>query len=161
MDIEWLELPDASYMARVAMRLGLAAVLGGLVGAQRESQGKAAGLRTHMTVSLAAATFVLVALEATGDGGNLGRVIQGIAAGVGFLGAGTILKKSSDEDIQGLTTAATIWLTAAIGVAAGTGHGWMAFFVVVAAWLILSILQGTARLINPNNDSGHRKPRGH
>jgi putative Mg2+ transporter-C (MgtC) family protein len=161
MDAEWLGLPDTAYLARVGGRLGAAALLGGLIGAQRELQGKAAGLRTHMTVSLAAAAFVLVALESSGAADNLGRVIQGIAAGVGFLGAGTILKKSSDEDIQGLTTAATIWLTAAIGVASGAGHGWMAFFVVLGAWLILSILARTSRWINPNEDSGHGKPRGH
>lgn len=158
MDIEWLGLPDASSLARMAIRLGSAALLGGLVGAQRELQGKAAGLRTHMTVSLAAATFVLVGIEAGGET-NLGSVIQGIAAGVGFLGAGTILKKSSDEDIQGLTTAATIWLTAAIGVACGTGHGWMAFFVAVLAWLILSILSVISHYINPNEPSGHRETR--
>lgn len=157
MDAEWLGLPDGSYMARVAIRLGVAALLGGLIGAQREIKGKAAGLRTHMTVSLAAATFVLVALETTGSE-YLATVIQGIAAGVGFLGAGTILKKSSDEEIQGLTTAATIWLTAAIGVAAGAGHGWMAFFVVMVAWLILSILAGTRRFMNPNS-SGNGQPR--
>ena len=159
MDIEWLGLPDASYAARVAIRLGSAALLGGLVGAQRELQGKAAGLRTHMTVSLAAATFVVVVIEATGGTGNLGTVIQGIAAGVGFLGAGTILKKSSDEDIQGLTTAATIWLTAAIGVACGTGHGWMALFVAIVAWLILSILSVISHYINPNEPSGHGETR--
>ena len=158
MDIEWLGLPDASSLARMAIRLGSAALLGGLVGAQRELQGKAAGLRTHMTVSLAAATVVLVGIEAGGET-NLGSVIQGIAAGVGFLGAGTILKKSSDEDIQGLTTAATIWLTAAIGVACGTGHGWMACCVAVLAWLILSILSVISHYINPNEPSGHRETR--
>lgn len=155
MDLEWLGLPDASYAARVAIRLGSAAVLGGLVGVQREIQGKAAGLRTHMTVSLAAATFVFVGIESAGGPETLGSVIQGIAAGVGFLGAGTILKKSSDEDIQGLTTAATIWLTAAIGVACGTGHGWMALFVAIVAWLILSILHATSRYFNPNDPSGN------
>jgi putative Mg2+ transporter-C (MgtC) family protein len=159
MDVDWLGLPDTAYLLRVAGRLGCAALLGGLIGAQRELQGKAAGLRTHMTVSLAAATFVMVALETSGGSSNLGAVIQGIATGVGFLGAGTILKKSSDEDIQGLTTAATIWLTAAIGVAAGAGHGWLAFFVVLGAWLILSILVRTSRWISPNEDSGNGKPR--
>ena len=154
MDVDWLGLPDTAYLMRVSGRLGAAAVLGGLIGAQRELQGKAAGLRTHMAVSLAAATFVLVGLEASEGNANLGAVIQGIATGVGFLGAGTILKRSSDEDILGLTTAATIWLTAAVGVAAGAGHGWMAFFVVVAAWLILSILARASLWINPNPDSG-------
>lgn len=159
MDIEWLGLPDSDYMMRVGVRLASAAVLGGLIGAQREIHGKAAGLRTHMTVCLAAATFVLVGVES--GAANVGAVIQGIAAGVGFLGAGTILKKTSEEDILGLTTAATIWLTAAIGVAAGMGHGWIALFVVVTAWLILSILAGLSKFINPNDDkhAGDRKHR--
>jgi len=157
MDIEWLGLPDAAYLSRIAVRLGSAALLGGLIGAQRELHGKAAGLRTHMTVCLAAATFVLAGIES--GAGNVGTVIQGIATGVGFLGAGTILKKTSADDILGLTTAATIWLTAAVGVAAGTGHGWMAFFVVAVAWLILSILARVSRFINPNVDSGDPQQR--
>ena len=137
MDFEWFNLPDADYMARVTVRLVWAAALGGLIGAERESRGKFAGLRTQMTVSLAAAAFVIAGAET--DNANLGRVIQGIAAGVGFLGAGTILK-NWDEGVKGLTTAATIWLTAAIGVATGAGHGFMATVCVVIAWLILSIM---------------------
>ena len=139
MDFEWFNLPDADYMARVTVRLLWAAVLGGLIGAERESRGKFAGLRTQMTVSLAAAAFVIAGAET--DNANLGRVIQGIAAGVGFLGAGTILK-NWDEGVKGLTTAATIWLTAAIGVATGAGHGFMATVCVVIAWLILTIMTG-------------------
>ena len=148
MDIEWLGVPDTAYMARVSWRLGLAAILGGLIGAQREIQGKDAGLRTHMTVSLAAAAFVLVGVEI--DVANLGSVIQGIAAGVGFLGAGTILKKW-DEGIQGLTTAAAIWLTAAIGVACGAGHEFLAMFCVVVAWLILSVFSIVDRWLKPKS----------
>jgi putative Mg2+ transporter-C (MgtC) family protein len=151
MDAEWLNLPPAAYMARVAWRLGVAAILGGLIGAQRELQGKDAGLRTHMTVSLAAAAFVLVGLETDPD--SLGSVIQGIAAGVGFLGAGTILKKW-DEGTRGLTTAATIWLTAAVGAVSGAGHGFMALVCVVAAWLILSMLSGLDRWLHPPDSHG-------
>ena len=146
MDIEWLGVPDTAYMARVSWRLGMAALLGGLIGGQRETQGKDAGLRTHMTVSLAAATFVLVGLEM--DPNSVGSVIQGIAAGVGFLGAGTILKKW-DEGTKGLTTAAAIWLTAAMGVAAGAGHGFIAVFCVVVAWLILAVLYRIGNWLNP------------
>jgi len=140
MPAELLEFPDTAYLTRIAWRLGGAAVLGGLIGLQREWSGKDAGLRTHMTVSLAAAAFVIVALETAGDNSIIATVIQGIAAGIGFLGAGTILKRPEEEAIQGLTTAATIWLTAAIGVAVGAGHVAIALFCVVAAWLILSIL---------------------
>lgn len=148
MDIDWLGLPDTAYFARVSWRLGLAALLGGLIGAQREMEGKDAGLRTHMTVSLAAAAFVLVGLEI--DPASIGAVIQGIAAGVGFLGAGTILKKW-DEGTKGLTTAAAIWLTAAIGAAIGAGHGFVALFCVVVAWLILSVVTRIGRWLNPRD----------
>jgi putative Mg2+ transporter-C (MgtC) family protein len=147
MDIEWLALPDGGYLARVTWRLVSAAVLGGLVGAEREWVGKAAGLRTHMTVALGAAAFILIALEVMPSNPNLSPVIQGIAAGIGFIGAGTILKRSSAESIQGLTTAATIWLTAAIGTAAGAGHGWLAAVCVVTAWVILTIMTTVERWV--------------
>jgi len=145
MELEWLGLPDTTYLIRVTSRLCVAAVLGGLIGAERERVGKAAGLRTHMTVALGSAAFVLVVLEAGAQPGELSRAIQGIAAGIGFIGAGTILKKSETEDIQGLTTAATIWLTAGVGAAAGAGQGWIGLICVAGAWLILSILAGADR----------------
>lgn len=147
-DAEWLNLPDSAYMARVTARLLWAAVLGGLIGAERESRGKFAGLRTQMTVSLSAAAFVIVGVES--DEGDLGRIVQGIAAGVGFLGAGTILK-NWDEGVKGLTTAATIYLTAAIGAATGAGHAFLATVCVVIAWVILSIMSRLERRLNPNN----------
>jgi putative Mg2+ transporter-C (MgtC) family protein len=148
MDAELLALPSTEQLVRVTWRLGMAAVLGGVVGLEREWKHKAAGLRTHMTVALSAATFVLVALESGAAEGDVGRVIQGVAAGVGFLGAGTILKRSSEENIQGLTTAATIWLTAAVGVAAGAGHLTVAAIGVIAATLTLVILGGVEKLVN-------------
>ena len=146
MDLAWLGVPDTEYLVRVSWRLGLSALVGGLIGAQREMEGKDAGLRTHMTVSLASAAFVLVAVEA--DPGSLGNAIQGIAAGVGFLGAGSILKRW-DEGTKGLTTAAAIWLTAAIGAATGAGHGFMAVFCVVIAWIILSVFTKISHWLNP------------
>ncbi|MDP2053344.1 MAG: MgtC/SapB family protein, partial [Acidobacteriota bacterium] len=87
MDLEWLGLPDAAYLIRVTTRLGVAALLGGFIGAERERLGKAAGLRTHMTVALGSAAFVLVVMESGAQPGELSRVIQGIAAGIGFIGA--------------------------------------------------------------------------
>ena len=138
-------VPDMAFFAHVASRLGMAALLGGLIGIEREWMGKAAGLRTHMTVSLGCAAFMLVAIESSTDQGNTSRAIQGIAAGIGFIGAGTILKRSEQEDIKGLTTAATIWLTAAVGAAAGAGQGWVGFIAVSIAFLILSIFSGIDR----------------
>jgi putative Mg2+ transporter-C (MgtC) family protein len=139
---EIFSVPDAAYLLRIAVRLFSAAVLGGLIGLEREWTGKAAGLRTHMTVSLGCAAFMLLAVESSTDIGNVSRAIQGIAAGIGFIGAGTILKRTEEDDIKGLTTAATIWLTAAVGAAAGAGHGWLGLIGVVIAFLILSILSG-------------------
>src|SRR4051812_18511815 len=109
-DIIWSEfttgLPDQAQLAHVLVRLVAAALLGGLVGWQRESTHKPAGLRTHMLVTLGSAVFVLAAsLSGVGPDGQA-RVIQGLATGVGFLGAGAILKLASEREIHGLTTAA-------------------------------------------------------
>ena len=119
---EFSDIPDLEHGIRVSLRLLLAAALGGVLGYEREYKGKAAGLRTHMLVALGAALFVLVPLEGGMPVEDLSRVMQGIITGIGFLGAGTSLKGSSQRDVKGLTTAAGIWLTAAIGVAAGLGH---------------------------------------
>jgi len=145
---ELLALPDGAYFARVTFRLASAAVLGGLIGAEREYVGKAAGLRTHMTVALGCAAFVLIAIEGGSDNADLSRTIQGVAAGIGFIGAGAILKRTQEEDIQGLTTAATIWLTAAVGVAAGAGKVWLALVAVICAFVILTILDGVGRWLH-------------
>jgi putative Mg2+ transporter-C (MgtC) family protein len=152
-------IPDTAYLIRVVIRLGSAALLGGLIGFERESMGKAAGLRTHMTVALGCAAFMLVAIESSSDAGNISRAIQGIAAGIGFIGAGTILKRNDDEHIKGLTTAATIWLTAAVGAAAGAGHGWLGLVGVLIAFLILSILSGVDNWLarKRGNPSGEQR----
>ena len=149
---ELFALPATDYVVRVAVRLGAAAVLGGFIGLEREWVGKSAGLRTHMTVALGCAAFVLIGIESSTDPGNISRAIQGIAAGIGFIGAGTILKRTDDEDIKGLTTAATIWLTAAVGAAAGAGQGWLALIGVLIAFLILSILSPVDRWLAKKRD---------
>ena len=99
-----LSLPPLAHLADVAFRLMAAVVLGGCVGAERERVGKAAGLRTHMIVALGAAMFVLGPAEAGLAAGDTSRIIQGIAAGIGFIGAGTILKQADRQEIHGLTT---------------------------------------------------------
>lgn len=119
---EFSDIPDLEQATRIGCRLLIASILGGLLGYERERRRKAAGLRTHMLVALGAALFVLVPVQAGMGGDDISRVIQGIVTGIGFLGAGTILKGSSIEDVKGLTTAAGIWLTAAIGIAVGMGH---------------------------------------
>ena len=134
--LELLSPPGLDQVLNMTIRMAVAAGLGGLLGADREAVGKAAGLRTHMLVALGAALFVIVVTE-HGIEGDVSRVIQGVAAGIGFLGAGTILKQPEKDEVSGLTTAASVWLTAAIGVAAGVGTIWLSVIAGVGAWGIL------------------------
>lgn len=133
-------LPDAQQLAHVVVRLLAAALLGGIVGYERERAGRPAGLRTHMLVALGAALFVIACSESGMDSAGLSRVIQGIATGIGFIGGGAILKLAAEREIKGLTTAAGIWMTAAVGVAAGLGRWGSAAIGVLLTWIILSIL---------------------
>ena len=105
----------------MAIRLLLAAILGGAIGIQREKAGKPAGLRTHMLICIGAALFTLVGIYAFNAPADPSRVAAGVVSGIGFLGAGAIIFRSSDGYIAGLTTAATIWAVAGIGVAVGAG----------------------------------------
>ncbi len=144
MDTVWRQLgfdvPDGMEFARVTIKLVLAAVLGGAMGWERELKGKAAGLRTHMLVAVGAALFVLAPLEAGVPLGDLTRVMQGVAAGIGFVGAGAILKMSEQGQVVGVTTAAGIWMTAAVGLAVGAGRVWLPVVGVVIAVIILALL---------------------
>lgn len=137
---EFSDVADVEQVTRLLTRLLLAAVLGGLLGYERESRGKAAGVRTHILVAMGAALFVLL----PGLGGmamaDMSRVIQGLVTGVGFLGAGAIIKLRSEQDVQGLTTAAGIWMTAAIGVACGLGRESTALLSTVLALVVLAAL---------------------
>jgi putative Mg2+ transporter-C (MgtC) family protein len=137
---EFSDLPNLAEATRIALRLLIAAALGGMLGFERERKGKAAGLRTHMLVALGAAIFVLIPLQAGASSEGIARVIQGIVAGIGFLGAGSIIKGNADNSIQGLTTAASIWLTAAVGIAAGMGREASAILSTLLALAILTLL---------------------
>ena len=137
---DFLDLSDIAEAIRMSIRLLLASILGGLLGYDRERAGKSAGLRTHMLVSMGAALFVLIPQQAGMSDADISRVIQGVVAGVGFLGAGAIVKGKREEDIQGLTTAAGLWLTAAVGLAAGMGREASAILGAVLAFLVLSTL---------------------
>ena len=137
---EFSDVPDAGQATRILVRLTVAGLLGGLLGWEREHAGKAAGVRTHMLVAMGAAMFVLVAQQSGIGAADSSRVIQGIIAGVGFLGAGTILKGHGDNQVHGLTTAAGIWLTAAIGVAAGLGREVTAVLSTLLALAVLWLL---------------------
>lgn len=150
MALDFIGWPDLGTLESVAVRLAMAALLGGLIGLERERAGKDAGLRTHMLVALGAALFVVVPIVAGQNPGDLTRVIQGIAAGMGFIGGGTILKRVDRNEIEGLTSAATIWLTGAIGIAVGAGQGWIAVVAVVSAWIILAVLGKVSAKLKPN-----------
>lgn len=142
---EFSDAPDAERLTRIMTRLLLAALLGGLLGYERERQGKAAGLRTHMLVAMGAALFVLVPQLDGMASADLSRVIQGIVTGLGFLGAGAIVKHKSEEHVEGLTTAAGIWMTAAIGVACGLGRESTALLSTALALAVLAVLPKLAR----------------
>jgi putative Mg2+ transporter-C (MgtC) family protein len=147
MDLLWQELtnglPDFRNFATVLIRLIAATVLGGIVGIQREKAGKPAGFRTHIIVSLGTALVVVACSSGGMDSAGLSRVIQGIVTGIGFIGTGSILKVEGERDIRGLTTAAGLWLTAAVGVAAGLGTIGIAIIGTVLALIIL-VLEGVA-----------------
>ncbi len=152
---EFSDLSDIEQFTRACVRLLLAAALGALLGVERERAGKAAGLRTHMLVALGAALFVLVPLQAGADQADISRVIQGVVAGVGFLCAGTIIKAGGSEDhVRGLTTSAGLWMTAAIGVAAGLGREMTAVLATLLAFAILALEDPLMRLIGKRPDGG-------
>jgi putative Mg2+ transporter-C (MgtC) family protein len=133
-------LPDTREAVRVFVRLVAALIAGAVIGLQRERSGKAAGLRTHMLVSLGTVLFVIAGAEIGMEQDALSRVIQGLATGIGFIGAGAILKMESERAIRGLTTAAGIWMTAAIAVAIGVGHLGTAAIGVLFAWIVLALV---------------------
>lgn len=137
---EFSDAADTEQITRILTRLLLAALLGGVLGYERESQGKAAGIRTHMLVAMGAALFVLVPEFDGMAVADMSRVIQGIVTGIGFLGAGAIIKHKTEENTQGLTTAAGIWMTAAIGVACGLGREMTALLSTLLALGVLGVL---------------------
>lgn len=137
---DFSDLPDAGRITRLVVRLMVAAALGGLLGYERERAGKAAGMRTHMLVALGSALFVLIPQQAGASAADVSRVVQGLTTGIGFLGAGAILKDVTKRETRGLTTAANVWLTAAIGVAAGMGREASAVLSAGMALLILTAL---------------------
>ena len=149
-----LAFPDAAHLAVTSGRLLAAAVLGGVIGAQRERVHSTAGFRTHILVATGAALLLLTSREAGFSTPDLSRVVQGIVAGIGFLGAGTILKLADRGEVHGLTTAATIWVTAAVGVAASIGPLWLPALAAGLTWIVLAFavrLEGRRRTVPPGS----------
>jgi putative Mg2+ transporter-C (MgtC) family protein len=133
-------LPNGTELLRMLIRLLGAMLAGAVLGLQRERADKPAGFRTHILVALGAAIFVVVPSQLGMDQAGLSRVIQGVATGIGFLGGGVILKLASERKIEGLTTAADIWATAAIGVAIGLGALGIGLIATAFAWIVLGVL---------------------
>ena len=127
-----------SPLLEMVLRFLLAFALGAGIGFQRERAGKTAGLRTHILVSSGAALFTLVSIYGfSGAAVDISRVAAAVVVGVGFIGAGVIFRGRQEEEVAGLTTAATIWVTAAIGLAAGAG---MYLISVIATALTVGVL---------------------
>ena len=131
-------LPDPARLTTILVRVLVAALLGAVIGWEREQKGRAAGLKTHILVSVGSALFILAPTLAGIPGGDNTRVMQGIVSGIGFLGAGAILRNRQGTQVEGLTTAASIWMTAAIGMAAGMGQEVLALITTLLAWVVVS-----------------------
>ena len=129
MEVQW----------EMVLRILLAAVLGAGIGYQRERAGKAAGLRTHALISLGAALFTVASLYAFGPLRAPSRGAAGVVTGVGFLGAGAIVRGFRGDGLAGLTTAAAIWAVAAIGLAAGAGMYLVSTVTALIVWILLSL----------------------
>lgn len=157
---EFSDVPDMSAMTRITVRLVIAAVLGGILGYERESKGRSAGLRTHMLVAVGAALFVVGPLQSGMNVGDLSRVLQGVVQGIGFLGAGAIMVRSAQREVEGLTTAAGIWATAGIGVIAGMG---LELTAVLSTAIVLIILAVIPLVVPEQNksDAGSDEPDQH
>jgi putative Mg2+ transporter-C (MgtC) family protein len=127
----------------VFLRLGAAVLAGALIGFDREVRNKPAGLRTMALVALGSAVFVVAtASAATVDSAS--RVVQGVITGVGFLGAGSIIRGRTEESVRGLTTAASIWLAAAVGVACGLAL-WSIVLISCAFGLLILVIEPVER----------------
>ena len=146
----------------IVLRLIFAAAAGALVGIDREAHGKPAGLRTHALVALGAALVTVCGiqyLERSSDEAALTRVIQGVIAGVGFLGGGAILRTHDRDAVTGLTTAATIWIVAALGIACGGGHWVAVTTAVVLAAVILIFGRRLDQFFRDNASKRNERPR--
>ena len=140
-----------------AARLGGAALAGAALGLNRDLHRKPAGLRTHALVSLGSALIVVVVTTVTGGAPDaLSRVVQGVLTGIGFVGAGVIMHHDSEHRVEGLTTAASIWVAAAIGIACGTAMWWIAALGLLLTMVLLifggPVERAVKRALTPPED---------
>ncbi len=123
----------------ITLRLILAGILGGIIGFQRERAKKPAGLRTHILIALGSALFTIVSIYGFESPFDPSRVAAGVVAGIGFLGAGVIFRSIRGDVVVGLTSAASVWVTAAIGIASAVGMYIIAIVVTILSALVLMI----------------------
>jgi len=150
---EFSDIPDAATLTKITVRILVAGLLGGILGYERERKARGAGIRTHMLVAIGAAIFVIGPTQAGMSVGDLSRVIQGVVQGVGFLGAGAIIIGTAARQVQGLTTAASVWAAAGIGVAAGLGIEATAILATVIVLFILAVVPLITKS-GPDNGDG-------
>lgn len=148
----FLRTPELPWL-EILLRLGAATLIGCALGLNREIAGKPAGMRTHALVALGTALVTLTGMVLAGqdghfDSNSVSRVIQGIVAGIGFLGGGTILKSDSGAQISGLTTAASLWVVACLGIACGVGLWLMALIALGLALLVLTVGDWLEKLLH-------------
>lgn len=152
MEVLWSELsfgfPDPHELEKVVIRLLAAALLGAAIGIERQRAGKSAGVRTHMLVTVGTTAFLLACTRYGMNLDGMSRVIQGIVTGIGFIGAGTILKLEGEFEVKGLTTSAGIWMAAAIGVSVGLGALGLAIMTTLLALVILTVTVAVDNWIN-------------
>jgi len=145
----------APTLTEVVLRLTAALLCGAVLGWEREARGKAAGFRTNMLIALGSAAITLLSLEVAARSSGPGqydpiRLLQGVIGGIGFLGAGAIMRAGGS--IHGMTTAATIWVVGAIGIACGIGSYGIALICVVYCFIVLTVLDMVARRWIPTPD---------
>jgi putative Mg2+ transporter-C (MgtC) family protein len=157
--VDVISIPTDEW--RLAGRLALAALLGGILGLNREMALKPAGMRTHALVALGAALATITGLALSAPPGNdasaTGRIIQGLVAGIGFIGSGVILHRRDNFTVEGLTTAASIWVIAAVGVAVGAGLWRASTMVVVISLLLLVIGSPIDRFVHRWSERSNRE----
>ncbi|MDP3086789.1 MAG: MgtC/SapB family protein [Methylotenera sp.] len=142
---EFSDISNVTQATTLILRLVSASILGGLIGYERELKGKSAGLRTHMLVALGSALFIITPQQAGASPEDISRILQGLIAGIGFLGAGAIMIGQQKENETGLTTAASVWITAAIGITVGIG---LETTAVISTLLTLLILASAPKVAN-------------
>jgi putative Mg2+ transporter-C (MgtC) family protein len=147
MDPEWVTLMRSVSWSS-AGQITLAALLGGIIGIEREWRGRPAGFRTNILISLGACLFTILSIEGfpvKGNAQDTARVAAQVVSGVGFLGAGALLQTRNKT--KGMTTAATIWLVAAIGMAVGVGAYFLAVFTTLLTTVVLQLLRPVSKLV--------------